>query len=69
MISPATRAGRFRLRLRYALRRHEMTGKRVRGLRWRREVGPTGMITWHLGSWDAEKNIGIGWNWLPTRPR
>lgn len=61
-VTPCTRAGRWWLLARYSLRRHEMTGRRVKGLRWRKDVG-TRRVTWHLGAGNPHGGVWVGWEW------
>jgi hypothetical protein len=45
------------------LRNHEITGHRVKRLRWRTITGPDGRPLYSLGAWDARLQMFVGWEW------
>lgn len=62
-----SRRARWRLWVRYALRHHEITGRRVRHLRWDVKViaganGPSRPV-YRLGAWDRKAGMWVGWEW------
>jgi hypothetical protein len=56
-----SRRAKARLWLRYALRRHQMTGRRVKRLRWSTITGDHGRPVHKLGAWD--RDVWVGWEW------
>ncbi len=57
---------RARLWLHYRLRRHPLTGRRVRRMRWHTErVAGNGTfrVVHKLGAWDDRAGIWAGWEW------
>jgi hypothetical protein len=58
-----TRRAKTRLWVRYVLRRHEITGRRVRRPRWRTITSPHGRPLYSLGAWNDELQMFVGWEW------
>lgn len=62
-VPAVNRRTKARLWLRYVLRRHEMTGHRVRCPRWVTDTGPDGRTAYCLGAPD--RGVWAGWEWRP----
>ena len=57
-----SRAARWRLWAHYVLRRHPLTGRRVKGLRWQLDVSGSRPI-WKLRGQPEPNGVRASWEW------